>query len=398
MKHLLLSTLLLVVLLTNATTYTSVMNGNWSSPYTWGQTTVIPLPGDDVIINHTVTLDDQFTVGGYWSVDAGSITIGANGILQAGANVLGIAIQNNGTITNNGHFNMPQLGNYTGSFINNGTCSFTQLIFNADYIENNGNIFDLDSVLTTGQFINNSTCEFHTDSLWIEGIFTNHGSMYLHEITNNGTFTNNSFMEFRRMTNLDHFDNIGFITGQIDMTNAGYMKMWIGSTLNLTNNFLNADTTNHSALLLMEGTINIGNNILNLDTIKGVDGEINVQDSSMNAGWFKGSFIFCDATPPSSSPFIDYNIGTIESSVRYCTSESIENIFDKTLVIYPNPATQFITINKNNITLNINDITGKLVLKAQNKTTIDISKLKPGVYFVSIENFTESGVQKLIVK
>jgi hypothetical protein len=389
----------LLIQTTFSASFTSVMDGNWSSPFTWGETMIIPQPGDEVTINHTVTLDDQFTVGGYWSVDAGSLTIGVNGILQAGDNVLGIAILNNGTIINNGQFNIPQLGNYEGAFTNNSTCSFNQLIYNADYLENNGDIFDLDSVLTIGEFYNNINSNFYTDSIWIEGVFENNGSMFLHEITNNGSFTNNANIEFRRLTNLGVFDNYDVMTGSIDMTNAAYFKLWDGASLSLTNSFLNADSVDHKALFVVEGEFNIGHNFLNVDTIRGSIGQINVQDSSMNVGWFKETFYFCDATPPSVSPFVDYNTGSIEGSVRYCTSVGVKSLIESQVDFYPNPAKDVLFLNQSG-SINITDISGKVCLNIIAETTkpIDISALNKGLYIMSIENKNELKNYQLIIE
>lgn len=386
---------ILLVQSTFSASFTSVINGNWSNPLTWGEVAIIPQPGDEVMINHTVTLDDQFTVAGYWSVNAGSITIGANGILQAGVNVLGIAIQNSGVIVNNGQFVMPQLGNYVGSFTNNGTCTFSQLIYNADYIENSGDILDVDSILTIGEFHNNASANLYTDSIWVGGTFVNSGNMYLHEITNNGSFENYSTIEFRRLTNLGVFENYADIVGTLDMTNADYFSLRTGSTLDLDNNFLNSDSTNHDAVFVVEGTFNVGHNFYNADTIRGIDGDINVQDSSYNSGWFKQSFNFCDATPlVSQSPFVDFNTGDIEGTVRYCNVEGVKMLANDDPLFYPNPTVNTLFINLLNSRVQIIDVAGKIWFEEQlfNKSNIDVSALRKGIYIISIE--TEQGIYR----
>jgi len=402
MKFLLLSIGLFISVLLNATTFTSVMDGNWSNPYTWGETTVIPLTGDQVIINHTVTITDQITSNGYWATDGAdaSITIEANGILQSGANVLGIAILNGASIVNNGQLNIPQLGNYNGSFTNNNISHLSQLIYNLDQIENNGDLLELDSLYTSGTFINNNGANIYTDSLWVEGSFTNIGNIYLHEITNNGTFENIGVMNFRRFTNLADYYNSGSIIGELDATNAGNLYLNSESSFTLGHDFTNADSTDHNATIIIEGTFDISDSFYNADTITGTDGHINIQNNSSNSGWLKGTFYFCDLSPlPLTAPFVDYNSGTVEAGVRYCTSENIAVKQNKQINFFPNPVKSNLTIeNANKITLT--DITGKIVLKQSisQKSSINISHLKKGIYFISLENKQKSIVRKIVIE
>lgn len=400
MKSILTIIILNVFLTVTATNYTSVTNGNWSNPITWG-VAGIPLPTDHVTINHTVTIDDQYTVGGYWSVNGGTIIINNNGILQSGANVLGIAIQNGGTLTNNGQLNIPQLGNYNGNFTNNGTCNFSQLVYNLSDITNNGDIIGLDSLYTNGNFYNEAGSSLDTDSLWNEGYFTNSSTIILHEITNNGTFLNYNLasLTFRRMTNLNIFNNEGSLYGSLDMTNSGYFNLSNQGTFSLDRSFLNADSSNHQAVFIVEGTFDIGDSFYNADTIKGIDGHINVQDSSMNAGWMKETFYFCDATPPTASPFIDYNTGIIENGLRYCTSVNINNVSNQERYFFPNPATTQITFEPCS-SIEIFDISGKKVYSniQQKQTELNIEFLKTGIYFIAFKEGASAITKKLIIE
>ena len=120
----------------------------------------------------------------------------------------------------------------------------------------------------------------------------------------------------------------------------------------------------------------------------------------MNSGWFKDSFWFCDATPPSSSPFIDYNTGVIEGSVRYCTSVGFPNVDALSMSFFPNPAKNNITV-LNTHSIKITDITGKQVLNAftHKLSQINIEHLKEGVYFISlIHDHNNTVVRKLIIE
>ncbi len=401
MKTFLLSFGLLLALLSQATSYTSVMDGDWSSPLTWGSTSSIPLTGDQVTINHVVTLDDQYTNNGYWACDGAtaSITIESNGTLQAGDNVLGIAILNGGTITNNGQYIFPQLGNYSGTFTNNGTATLSQLIYNEDAIYNYGDILSVDSLKTLGTFSNNTNANLYADSIYVEDQFINQGHIYNHEITNNGMFENPGNIEFRRFSNFGNFFNTGSLIGTIDALNWGMLDLATNSTFDLQNNFSNNDTVDHNAILIVDGIFDIGNNFYNADTIKGNDGHIYLQDSSMNAGWFKETFFFCDATPVSSSPFIDYNTGTVESGVRYCTSVSVGELFNTKIIFFPNPAHSNLTI-EGAAYFKLVDITGKLVAEQElnGSDRINLSEFKKGIYFISLQNKTNTIVRKLVIE
>lgn len=88
-------------------------------------------------------------------------------------------------------------------------------------------------------------------------------------------------------------------------------------------------------------------------------------------------------------------LGTLIGSGNYCKlSASILPIEIKSKIsIYPNPAKNLIQINSANLklTAEIIDIQGKLILTSTN-STIDISKLANGIYFVKItdDSYTQS--------
>lgn len=87
-----LAAILLFAVQVNAATYTSVLNGNWSSPSTWGSATV---PGiyDDVVIGSTVTLNGNY--------NCRTVTVnGSKELKISGTNILTTSsITNNGTLT-----------------------------------------------------------------------------------------------------------------------------------------------------------------------------------------------------------------------------------------------------------------------------------------------------------
>lgn len=118
------------------------------------------------------------------------------------------------------------------------------------------------------------------------------------------------------------------------------------------------------------------------------------------------------------SQTIDVNATTSSFDVVLCTIDSI-NMIDMCEInvtsvndfsskneirIYPNPAKNSLTIsfeNNNSSTIQIVDITGKIVLTKKLIKTIerlDISSLQNGMYFIKIQSNEKDFVQKLIVK
>ncbi len=75
-----------------------------------------------------------------------------------------------------------------------------------------------------------------------------------------------------------------------------------------------------------------------------------------------------------------------------------ETIFQN-ICVYPNPATTEIKVDLpfiNNYTLEIIDTYGTLVLKTQNQNTLNISKLKNGIYFLRLTSANITYTQKII--
>ncbi|MBV6485967.1 MAG: hypothetical protein KFKLKKLM_02595 [Flavobacteriales bacterium] len=118
------------------------------------------------------------------------------------------------------------------------------------------------------------------------------------------------------------------------------------------------------------------------------------------------------------SQTIEVNATTSSFDVVLCTIDSI-NMIDMCEInvtsvndfsskneirIYPNPAKNSLTIsfeNDNSSTIQIVDITGKIVLTKKLIKTIerlDISSLQNGMYFIKIQSNEKDFVQKLIVK
>jgi hypothetical protein len=78
------------------------------------------------------------------------------------------------------------------------------------------------------------------------------------------------------------------------------------------------------------------------------------------------------------------------------TSDFQKDVFS----MYPNPARDFVTINTNSnleMVVNVYDILGKKVI-TQTANTLDVSRLKSGVYLVQVTQANNTSVQKLVVR
>lgn len=83
---------------------------------------------------------------------------------------------------------------------------------------------------------------------------------------------------------------------------------------------------------------------------------------------------------------------TVSSDEAITSSTNLDS--DNSFVMYPIPATDIVFFNKT-LSIAIYDITGKKVLLSENSSSINISELGAGIYFVKT---TEGTLQKLIVK
>ncbi|MCD6366999.1 MAG: T9SS type A sorting domain-containing protein [Bacteroidales bacterium] len=400
----LLSFFLISSINVSAATYTSTGSGNWSTPTIWSPAG-IPQPTDIVVINTDVVMDDVVTVGGYWAVDGGSITINAGGSFVQGTNVVGIAIQNGGTIVNYGTFSFDQLGIYLGEFDNQATANLYSLIYNLSILKNRGIIQEVDSFYTTGTVTNYANSTILSDSVQNDGIFINTGTITVTEFLNDSIFTNNDTFNFNRFYNTGTFENNGQINSTLDATNAGYWHNAQGAQIDLDNNFTNGDslTTVHNAVFENDGVFNIGNSWSNLDTTKGsATGAFYIQNGTYNQGVMSGNFLFCDQTPTTTiEPIIDYNIGTIDTNITYCavnieTENGLANIS-----VFPNPAhSEFYVTGVNIQKVELFDISGKKIMSKQttnDKIRFDVKNQSNGIYFLRVSFSDKNLVKKIVI-
>lgn len=391
MKKLLFAIFIFVAVNSFSNTYTSVGNGAWFTPTTWSPSG-IPQAADTVIINNTITLAND------WQI-TGMVTINQAGILQEDQAGRTFVIQSAGKLINNGSFIYSKFVLYSGMFTNNGTSTIDYYIYANSTILNYGNINNADSIYTSGTFNNYSNGYIESDSIFNAGTFTNDGELTVTDMYNDSVFVNNGTFEFNRFYNNSYFVNNYQINSTFDATNAGYWLNSTQATIDLDHCFTNGDTlaSTHEAVFINDGIFNIGDSWHNADSTKGSStGSFVIQNGTYNTGVMIGEFDFCDQSQiVSTPPFIDYNIGYIDTNITYCTVGIKNNNISNDIKLYPNPSSDFIFIETNS---NINDeicfynILGTLVYKQKtsytdnNKYQVNIKELKTGVYFIKIQN------------
>jgi len=79
-----------------------------------------------------------------------------------------------------------------------------------------------------------------------------------------------------------------------------------------------ATDLNVTGLCSNNGLISISGNLTNDGSISGTGGYFCVDDTTTNNGGISGTIDFCDLTPPLNSPYIDFNSGSIDTTVTYC--------------------------------------------------------------------------------
>ncbi len=419
----------------NAITYTSTQNGNWMNPTTWSPIG-IPVPGDDAIINHTVTMDTSL------AYTSGSIIVNSSGILQEdaftrniwlngpnavfdnqGTTTVSNLLLSQGTFTNSGTFNVEAVANYMlatntstgvfngvdslyndGTLNNNGTINI-MTFFNNSTMNNYGNIWGLttvvDSMYNNGTFLNDAGAVLYADSCTNANTFTNNGIINFDQFTNwNGTFTNTNYMSFGDMTNTGTFTNQDSLIGGGSVTNTGTLDNQAGAYFDLAISFLNTDTVNFNATFTANGRFEIGDSFYNFDIINGTaPGSIQCADTSYNSGAMNGTFDFCDLTPSAGSPPIDINSGTVAGTITFCTVSAVAEAIEEKLQIYPNPTNGLINISTNeNLIIEVYNMLGEQVFVTQ-QNQVDLTNYENGVYLFRIKDLEGSVLnQERIIK
>jgi hypothetical protein len=127
---------------------------------------------------------------------------------------------------------------------------------------------------------------------------------------------------------------------------------------------------------------NGNNNWTLLDTITANSSPITVHDT--NAVITANTRYRIEGNGGSCTPRSLY---TIYSNVKTAQPNGITSIKSDVLEIYPNPTTGILHLSKINLHLTLSDITGQKIEEIFNAgSTLNISALSPGVYFLAAEH------------
>lgn len=359
-----LTFLLLSFVLTNNYAQTTVNNGNWSDLTTWGG--VPPLGTGDVVINHTVTLDVDY------SHTSGSITINASGALNGNSSMRMIAL------------NYPSGSAYLAV---HGTFNVARISFLSDTVTNSGTI-QADSLLNFAAINNNSSATIDANQFWNSnaGNLTNNGAIISANFLNTESVINNASMTSNDFANSKDFTN----------SNTGI--------INISNNFSNIDSLTGSAIFTNDGIVAVSNDWHNGSQVNG-SGQFCIVNNTSNSGSMTGTFDFCDFT----GGHIDLNTGTIASTITFCVNPCVvgtdmlsEDIRIKT---FPNPFSSKISIYTDkklqNATLVIYNCYGQIVAQKKHVNgqivTFYRNNLAAGLYFLHLTQDNKAIATKKII-
>ncbi len=87
---------------------------------------------------------------------------------------------------------------------------------------------------------------------------------------------------------------------------------------------------------------------------------------------------------------------TCQETFDYCSATGIEAILaGDDLVVYPNPVSDVLNINKN-VDLDVFDSTGRLIVSETNTNAIDASLWTPGTYTIRIIWNNRTVIKKIV--
>ncbi len=334
---------------------TTVADGNWSDPLTWGG--VPPLGTGTVTIDHEVTLDMDY------SHYAGSITINASGALNGNSPMRLFALNypaGTATLTDHGSIDVGNIGLFAGTVLINGTLQADSLLNIADLTIAAGALLDAD--------------EFMNDA---GGTVTNEGSIASEDLLNVGVINNAGDL------------------GAEDLLNSKTLTNSAPGVVSILGDLYNNDTLAAPAVCTNDGNVSVLGDWYNGDQVNG-SGSFCIGEDSWNAGDMAGTFDFCDQT----GGYVDLNTGTIALTITFCTGPCTVGINgtsdDPPLAVHPNPFSTWTTIDVGeplrDADLALYDGTGRKVMHMRNINGRAISlhrgDLPSGSYLL---RFTQDG-------
>ncbi len=334
----------------NAQTVTSVADGNWTNPLTWGG--MPPIPGNTVIINHDVILDTNF------AYTSGSITVQSGASLTGNTGLRGLTL------------NYPS---GTGFLTVLGSFDVARVSFFADTVSVGGS--------------------FNSDSLYNQSVIliSSAGSIHASQFFNGigGRITNAGEIVSTNLLNLETIVNLGVIQSS-DFNNCKSLFNNSGAVIALNHDFLNADSITGPAIFTNNGRQEVMNDWQNQDTVYGT-GRFCIVNNTNNSGLMSGSFDFCDLTGGN----IDMNTGSIDTTITYCafpcTPGTNEYVAAPLIKISPNPGDGIFNIDSETeiSSVEVMNLLGEIVYSQQVDATrfrINLQSCHNGIYFYRLSS------------
>jgi len=364
-----------------AATRTSIANGNATNPFIW-DCTCIPVPGDNVIINSNVTLDND------WAYTTGSLTINAGKSLTGNTATRALAV-GGGTFTNNGTMSIAFIYHNGGTFTNNGTLNITESFGNGGTVTttNNHTMSITDSLYIVATFVNNHTLSAYGTGN--SGTFNNNGGFTTGDLWNSGTINNiglpgmhmmNDVYSSGTINNSTHIEVMNDLFNSENFTNNDYLvvgnDLYSGDSVQLSANFTN------------NGLVSVAAGLYSNQTVTGT-GDFCVGVYTANSGTITGTLDICDLT----GGVFDINVGTVAGTVTFCSSSCAvgveEEVVKQEIKVYPNPFENRLVVNVEgyeNAKFSLQNLLGqKLHSQIINgKTEIQVNDLESGVYFYTV--------------
>ena len=348
------NTLILALFLlgtTQGTAQTTIADGNWSDPSTWGG--VPPFGTGNVVIGHHVVLDLDY------GHSSGSLTVNPGGSLVGNSDMRAFALNYPGgtaTMTVNGTFDVAR-------------------VYLASNTVSNGGAFHADSLLCSATLTNSLGAGMVADQFRIDP---------------GGTLNNAGSVETVNFLNISTVVNSGSVSAS-DFANSKDFTVANTGVMNIAFDFSNIDTLGGPAIFTINGTVLVGNDWHNGGQMNG-SGRFCINHNTWNSGALTGTFDFCDLTGGD----VDLNTGTVAGSITYCTTpcdvgtgEGAEEVL---VDIFPDPFSSSATVRTgrylHNAAISVVDGLGRTVLRMSNITgrtaTLHRDGLPSGPYLLRL--------------
>ena len=180
--------------------------------------------------------------------------------------------------------------------------------------------------------------------------------------------------------------------------NSENLTIDTGSQLDCLGSFYSGDTLGGTATATINGVVGVHQDFGISDDLNG-SGTICIGGTSTNVGAITGTLNICD----NGASGLDFNLGTIGSSVTFCTPAcyASEQELSQEMEIYPNPTDGILYINglQELNFIQLFSLEGKLMKSWNNAVgSLDVSELKSGVYQLIVTSNAERIVKSILIK